>query len=81
VEFGVVVDERQVLSLGCGVGAFHGGIVDGRGLLVNGSVRVGEALTSSDCRGLLQLENEEILMRQEGVLRFQMKSVRLHLLQ
>ena len=40
VEFGVVVDERQVLSLRRGIGAFHVGIVDRPGLLVNGSVRM-----------------------------------------
>lgn len=38
--FGVVIYERQILSLGCGVGAFHVVIVDLHGLLVNGSVGV-----------------------------------------
>jgi hypothetical protein len=38
VDFGVVVDERQVLPLRFCKGAFHVGIVDARGLLVNGSV-------------------------------------------
>ena len=37
MEFGVVVDERQVLSLSCGVGAFHVDIFVGRGVLVNES--------------------------------------------
>src|SRR5208282_3911711 len=40
VEFGVVMDERQVLALRFCKGAFHVGIVDARGLLVNGSGRV-----------------------------------------
>ena len=39
VDFGVIVDERQVLALRRSVVAFHVGIVDGHGLLVNESVR------------------------------------------
>jgi hypothetical protein len=40
VEFGIVVDERQVLALRRGIAGFHVGIVDCGGLLVNGSVRM-----------------------------------------
>ena len=50
MEFGVV-DEPQVLSLRCSVGAFHGGIVDGRGLLVNLSVRMVSGLAARSVIG------------------------------
>jgi len=40
VEFGVVVDEPQVLALGCGVGAFHVAIVHLHPLLASGNVRM-----------------------------------------
>ena len=40
VDFSVVVDESQVLTLCRGIAGFHWGIVDGRSLLVNRSSRM-----------------------------------------
>ena len=41
VDLGKVVDGRETSALRFCKGAFHVGIVDGRGLLVNGGVRMG----------------------------------------
>ena len=50
-ELGVVVDEPQVLALGCGVGAFHVAIVHLHPLLANGRVRMVSGLAARSVIG------------------------------